>query len=319
MATPNKHGALSTHLNPCPQEAFSGTFNGLLSGTSGRFYAPNLAGPLSIKGVLSGSVIWETENRRYIVRENSYLVLNQGQPYNFLIETATPTTTCSVFFQHGFVEEAHRVMTQPHAALLDSPDGPRPGSLVFRERLEPEPSRVLAILRRLEMAKSCGATTLTAVEEEFLRIAQALILEFLRADEGESRLSAVRATTREELMRRVFRGRDFLLSRMDEPISIADAAREACMSRYHFFRVFRAAFGVTPHQFLTFQRLLRALMLLRTGKHTVTEVCFECGFQSPASFSLFFRRHFGISPSEERGGKEEVQRKRPLKEISTFR
>ena len=319
MATPNKRDSLSTHLDPSPQKAFSGTFNALLSGTNGHFYASNLAGPLSIKGVVSGSVIWETENRRYIVRENSYLVLNQGQPYNFLIETATPTTTCSVFFQHGFVEEVHRVMTQPHAALLNSPDGARPGSLIFRERLEPEPSKVLAILRRLETAKSCGAASLTGVEEEFLRIAQALILEFRRAENGESRLSAVRATTRDELTRRVFRGRDFLLCRMDEAISIADAAREACMSRYHFFRVFRAAFGVTPHEFLTYQRLLRARMLLRTGKRTVTEVCLESGFQSLASFSLLFRRHFGISPSEERGGKELVQRKLRPKKISTFR
>lgn len=89
---------------------------------------------------------------------------------------------------------------------------------------------------------------------------------------------------------------------MGESVSIADAARAACLSRYHFFRAFRAAFQVTPHQFLTTQRLERARLLLRGGKHTVTAVCLESGFQSVGSFSSLFRRHFGVSPREELRG-----------------
>ena len=89
---------------------------------------------------------------------------------------------------------------------------------------------------------------------------------------------------------------------MSESVSIADAARAACLSRYHFLRAFRAAFQVTPHQFLTTQRLTRARVLLRGGKHTVTDVCFESGFLSVASFSSLYRRHFGISPREDRPG-----------------
>ena len=285
--------------DPSPQEAFSGSFNALLCGSARRFYAPDLAGALSIKAVLSGSVIWETDVRKYVVRENSYLVINQGQPYSFMIDSATPTTTHSIFFQHGFVEEIHRVLTQPDSALLDSPDTSLRSSVTFRQRLEPEPSGVLAALRVLHDAKAHGQTLQTAAEEQYFRIARTLLREFQHAEEAASRIFAVSASTREELMRRVFRGRDFLLSQMDESVSIADAARAACMSRYHFFRVFRAAFRVTPHQFLTSQRLARARVLLRAGKHTVTDACLDSGFKSPASFSSLFRRHFGVSPQEE--------------------
>jgi AraC-like DNA-binding protein len=161
---------------------------------------------------------------------------------------------------------------------------------------------VLAALRMLHDARSRGQISRTATEEAFLRIAHALIREFPRAESAASRLSAARASTREELMRRVIRGRDCLLSRMDESVSIADAASAACISRYHFFRAFRAAFRVTPHQFLTTQRLARACVLLRGGKHTVTDVCLESGFQSLASFSSLFRRHFGVSPQEVQRG-----------------
>jgi len=286
--------------NPSPQQAFTGLFNALLSGTSRRFYAPDLQSALSIKAVLGGSVIWETDGQRYVVRENSYLVVNQGQAYSFTIASSTPSTTLSVFFQRGFVEEVHRAFTQPDSALLDSPGAAQPGSLVFRQRLEPEPSGVLDALRRLHAAKARGQISRTATEEAFLRIAHALVREFPRAEAAASRLSAARASTREELMRRLIRGRDCLLSRMDESVTIADAASAAGISRYHFFRAFRTAFQVTPHQFLTAQRLARARVLLRGGKHTVTQVCLESGFQSLASFSSLFRRHFGVSPQKDR-------------------
>lgn len=293
--------------NPSPQQALTGLRNALLSGTSRSFYAPDLFGALSIKAVFAGSARWETGGRRYVVRENSYLVVNQGQAYSFTIDSAAPTTTLSVFFQHGFVEEVHRAVTQPDAALLDAPGAMRAGSLVFRQRLEPEPNGVLPALRALYAGRSRGNTSGTATEEAFLRIAHALVREFPRTEAAASRLSAARTSTREELLRRVLRGRDCLLSRMSESVSIADAARAACLSRYHFFRAFRAAFQVTPHQFLTGQRLARARVLLRGGKHTVTDVCLESGFQSVASFSSLYRRHFGISPRED------------LLRISTFR
>jgi AraC family transcriptional regulator len=286
-------------VNPSPQQAFTGLFNALLSGTRKTFDAPDLVGALSIKAVVAGSVIWETGGRRYVVRESNYLVMNRGQAYRFTIDSATPSTTLSVFFQDGFVEEVHRGVTQPVSTQLDIPDGARPGSLIFPQCLEPEPSGVLSALRALHAARSRGKTSRTATEEAFLRIANTLVLEQSRTTEATSRLPSVRASTREELIRRVLRGRDFLLSRMAEPISLAEAARAAGLSRYHFLRVFRAAFQVTPHQFLTMQRLARARLLLRSGKHTVTEVCFESGFQSVSSFSSLFRRHFGISPQQE--------------------
>ena len=305
MANTKRQAATSAPSDPNPQEAFSGVFNALVSGTSRRFYAPDLLSALSIKAVLAGSVIWETGGQRYVVRENSYLVVNRGQSYSFTIDSAAPSTTLSVFFQHGFVEEVHRALTQPDAALLDSPDAAPPGSLIFRQRLEPEPSGVLVALRSLHAARARGPIATTATEEAFFRIAGALVREFPRAEEAASHFSAVRASTREELLRRVLRGRDFLLSRMDESVSVADAAHAACMSPYHFLRVFRTAFRLTPHQFLTTQRLARARTLLRGGKHTVTDVCLESGFQSLGSFSSLFRRHFGVSP-------QEVQRGLPL-------
>ena len=88
-----------------------------------------------------------------------------------------------------------------------------------------------------------------------------------------------------------------LLSDVTRPgVSIHEAARGASISPYHFIRRFAAAFGETPHQFRTRERLTAAQRLLARG-HSVTEVCLEIGFASLGSFSSLFTRQIGISPA----------------------
>jgi hypothetical protein len=69
------------------------------------------------------------------------------------------------------------------------------------------------------------------------------------------------------------------------------------MSPYHFIRQFQAVFGETPHQYRLRARLDRAKYLLAVTDASVTDVCFEVGFSSLGSFSDWFARREGASPS----------------------
>jgi AraC-like DNA-binding protein len=91
------------------------------------------------------------------------------------------------------------------------------------------------------------------------------------------------------------RARDLLSDIRSTNVSIRDAAREANLSSFHFIRRFEAAFGETPHQFRTRERLTAAQRLLARG-HSVTDVCLDVGFNSLGSFSALFARKIGISP-----------------------
>lgn len=82
----------------------------------------------------------------------------------------------------------------------------------------------------------------------------------------------------------------------DQPLDLEAMAREANLSPWHFLRLFRAAYDRTPHQYLQDRRLARAQELLIAGHHSVTDVCFEVGFQSLGSFSALFRRTVGYPP-----------------------
>jgi AraC-like DNA-binding protein len=98
------------------------------------------------------------------------------------------------------------------------------------------------------------------------------------------------------VLQQLCRARDLLAEVRSPDVSVKDAAVEAGMSSFHFIRTFSLAFGETPHQFRTRERLNAAQRLLARGQ-SVTDVCLEIGFSSLGSFSTLFRREIGISPA----------------------
>src|SRR2546426_4294525 len=102
--------------------------------------------------------------------------------------------------------------------------------------------------------------------------------------------------------RHLLRARDLADARYPEPLSVDDLARCAGLSRAHFSREFRRAFGESPHAYLLTRRLERAAALLRTTDRSIADVCFAVGLQSVGSFTSSFTRTYGKSPTAYRQG-----------------
>lgn len=83
----------------------------------------------------------------------------------------------------------------------------------------------------------------------------------------------------------------------DKPLDVPALARTALMSPAHFTRRFREAYAETPYSYLMTRRIERAKALLRRGDLTVTDVCFQVGWNSLGSFSARFTELVGESPS----------------------
>jgi AraC-like DNA-binding protein len=97
--------------------------------------------------------------------------------------------------------------------------------------------------------------------------------------------------------RHLLRAKDLADARYSEALDVSDMARAAGLSRAHFSREFRRAFGESPHHYLLTRRLERAAALLRTTDNSVAEICFSVGLQSVGSFTTSFTRTYGMSPS----------------------
>src|ERR1700730_12131652 len=106
----------------------------------------------------------------------------------------------------------------------------------------------------------------------------------------------------------LMRARELIDAQFDRALDLDELAAAAHFSRYHFLRAFRRAFHATPHKYLTRKRMERARELLALSNRTVTEICFEVGFESLGSFSMLFHRIVGWSPSAYRARAWEQQR-----------
>ena len=97
--------------------------------------------------------------------------------------------------------------------------------------------------------------------------------------------------------RHLLRAKDLADARYFEPLGVDDLAAAAGLSRAHFSREFRRAFGESPHSYLLTRRLERAAALLRTTDRSVADVCLSVGLQSIGSFTSSFTRMFGVPPA----------------------
>ena len=96
--------------------------------------------------------------------------------------------------------------------------------------------------------------------------------------------------------RHLLRAKDLADARYSEPVDVDAMARAAHLSRAHFIRQFRRAFGESPHAYLLTRRLERAAAMLRTTDRSVADICFAVGAQSVGSFTTTFTRTYGKSP-----------------------
>jgi len=82
-----------------------------------------------------------------------------------------------------------------------------------------------------------------------------------------------------------------------DALSLADLAREATMSRYHFLRTFRHVVGLTPHQFILRTRLHNAAVELRRSVRPVLDIALDAGFADLSTFNRRFRATMGVTPT----------------------
>jgi transcriptional regulator GlxA family with amidase domain len=99
------------------------------------------------------------------------------------------------------------------------------------------------------------------------------------------------------LYKRIVAAKLFMDKHYSETMDLENIADEACFSKFHFIRVFKSIYKVTPHRYLTQVRITKAKLLLESG-YRVHDTCIRVGFDSIPSFIALFRKHTGSNPLE---------------------
>jgi AraC-like DNA-binding protein len=230
----------------------------------------------SVSLVLSGTFVYRSRRGASVMSSGAMLLGNAGDPFE-----------CS--HQHGEGDRCLSFQFEP--ALFDrlAHDAGASSASFGQDRLPP--LRPLAALTaRAERALRHD----DSFEEIALELGAAVV-----GMTGGARRDARTDVTRDAA--RIVRVLRRMEARSAEPHALADLARLAGLSPYHFLRTFKRVTGVTPHQWVLRARLRDAARRLVETRAPITEIALDVGFEDLSNFIRTFRAEFGVSPSRYRG------------------
>jgi len=269
--------------------------NVILAAQARKHQARAFAGPLSLKGVLEGEAWWKVAGTRYRIDATSCLLVNRDVPYDMDLEAATPVRTFVLFFADSLVADVAHARFNDMRDLLDTPIPAAPIPLTLPQRLWTSSDGVHQALQQLH---ACSEEGFEQGEADLLlrRALDCAVDAALQVVREIERVPAEQASTRQELHRRIMRGKAHLDATLFEPFDLGRVAAEACLSPHHFHRTFRAIMGETPFAYVTRRRLDQAQRLLREQDRDVVEIAEALGYQSLTSFTRLFKRRAGCTP-----------------------
>ena len=268
-----------------------------LNGFNNMYHAEVDAGWLSIKSMWNGQAEYFLENGRLTVNDNSYLILNDQQPYTIHIEGEQIIESFCIFFPAKWAGDVLRNYMTSDDGLLDDVEG-GDTAVSFYDILHRHDNVVTPILQKIRFARQQSAVDEAWQTEQLHHLLAAMLQVQRQIHQEAAKLPAARTTTRKELYQRLHIGREFMCDNFQETLSLEQIAQAAALSPYHFLRSFKQLFGQTPHAYLTAQRMQQAQHLLTQTDTPITDICYAVGFQSLGSFSTLFQKHSGQSPRQ---------------------
>ena len=250
---------------------------------------------LSIKACWGGEEQYFIDGRAVAVDDDNYLIFNDRRTYSSVIRSVRPVRSFSIFFRPGFAEEVLGGMLTPQDRILDRSGDAQRRSVEFAEHLRPHDRLVTPVLKYIAFHVRQGVDDEAWYEEQLSFLLERMLGSHRLTAQAIQSLSASRPGKRQELYRRLNWGRDYIHSNYQRPITIDDMASAACLSKYHFIRLFHGLAGVTPYRYLQQKRVAAAQRLLSTTRLTHVEIAEQVGFDHRSTMFRQIRRLTGRS------------------------
>lgn len=257
--------------------AAKGWPNVVLNVKTGATLRDNIPGPLSLFSNVSGESLVMVDGRTTKVGEDHFFLSNNSQRYTLEVAPNKPAETFNIHFGQNWTD-----------GILEGVS-----DVDFYNKLYPKDNFVKALQRQL------GQPGKTRLERE--ELLACLILHLVVVHRGEKlradHIKAARPSTREEILRRLHLATDHIYSNFHTDVSLEELSKVSMLSKFHFLRAFRQAFGSSPHKLLNNVRMEKAKTLLVRSDLEVSEVGKVVGIRDSSSFSRMFRRETGVYPT----------------------
>jgi AraC family transcriptional regulator len=253
---------------------------------------------LSIRAAWGGEERCQFDGRTVAVDDDSFLILNNGRVCTTQIDAPHPVESFAIYFGPSLVERTYGAMTLSIEKALERGDAMVERSAEFLESLQPHDKLVSPVLRFIRLHVLRGVDDESWYDEQLNFLIERMLTHRGGLIERIDALQLIRTSTRREIYRRISLATDYLHSNYRQPIDLDSLGKAACLSKYHFLRLFTRVHGITPHQYLLRKRAKTALRLLQTTPLDVCEIASSVGFAQRHALLRQMRRWTGLSPRE---------------------
>jgi len=231
-----------------------------------------------------GDTGFRVAGQRQVLADDCAVLVNPWEPHAKLTSEGAPTLVLTLLLHPTWLFQAVNAPANTSSKFFHQP---------FVEVTAPIREDVVRLAMALTSVDSDGAQTESLVRsltgqlfEQYSNAAQAMKALF----------------TGPPMDARVMRATRFIREKAAENPSLDEVAKEVGLSRSRFFEQFKNCMGVSPQQYLDWQRMALATRMLSRPHLSVADVSHDLGFSAPSHFARFFAQHIGFPPSDFKRG-----------------
>lgn len=238
-----------------------------------------------------GQSFCEVDRQTFRVCSSVFLITNPFQRLKYTIDTTTETT--NIHFNYSFIQSLYQYFTESDTYLLDNIGEPKNDVLpLFFNELHYKDNVISILIEQLLIS-----TDKYQFDENLSKIGIQLFLNHQESQKKIKCLKSRKLSTKKELYKRISKAKDIIFCSYEQSLSIEEISQNVCISKYHFTRVFKDIYGISPYQFLKSVRLEKAKELL-VKDYSIQEVSDKIGFEECNSFINAFKAYTNTSPTE---------------------
>jgi AraC-like DNA-binding protein len=253
---------------------------------------------IGIKYVLSGKEQHFVNGKTMNVLPHQFLLVNHQSEVGCIIQSQEIVKSVYLHLNTKMVNDVHRTLTTTTEQLLDEPFGKNSHSSFqcFERTYNAHQSNLgLYVLQVSSLIDKHPDHNFS--DNLYYQLAENMVISQSEEFERMNAIKAKKASTREELYRRLLVAKDYIEANFDKKIEIETIARIANVSTFHFFRTFKQVFKTSPHQYILTLRLKKAAQLLKKRQYSITDIAYQIGFADIHAFSKAFKKNYGVAPS----------------------
>jgi len=254
----------------------------------------------SIKYVISGDEIYRLKEQDYTLKGGDYLLCNKHCEGKVFIDSKTHVKGICIDIDSDILSEVVASFRAPDTNNPDLCMDKYFNSLDFMEQqYDAKCSQLGSQLKDLDAIIQKNPHDDYQFDPEFYyKLSEGIISDYIPVIRQLQSIRSIKSETKKDLLRKLSKGKAFIDLNYLLEIDISMVAMESNMSQYHFFRLFRDVYGVSPYQYIKQKRMQAAYEIMKKNRLPLAQLAMEVGYSDIYSFSKAYKQYFGCPPSQ---------------------